>query len=238
MRLIVLSIFCICITFTTAIGFKGKIEGIPSVNELYHTKNKIVPNGDNYNNRISVDLYPLDSFTPISTVVDSKYNFKFNNLEPGEYELLVNSYDFGFEQNRFKIIADEESIVAYEHGIGQETYNTTSLTNLNEKPLSIKYLATKEFYEYHGGSLSDLLMNSPFRFIFKNKYMTIVFTACLVIMAAPYILQVVSPEFAAELNQIQTQTAKERLGEKVIESPEPTIKSTGVNKSQGAKKRR
>lgn len=238
MRLIVLSIFCICITFTIAIGFKGKIEGIPSVNELYHTKNKIVPNGDNYNNRISVDLYPLDSFTPISTVVDSKYNFKFNNLEPGEYELLVNSYDFGFEQNRFKIIADEESIVAYEHGIGQETYNTTSLTNLNEKPLSIKYLATKEFYEYHGGSLSDLLMNSPFRFIFKNKYMTIVFTACLVIMAAPYILQVVSPEFAAELNQIQTQTAKERLGEKVIESPEPTIKSTGVNKSQGAKKRR
>ena len=97
------------------------------MNELYHTKNKIVPNGDNYNNRISVDLYPLDSFTPISTVVDSKYNFKFNNLEPGEYELLVNSYDFGFEQNRFKIIADEESIVAYEHGIGQETYNTTSL---------------------------------------------------------------------------------------------------------------
>ena len=211
MRLIVLSIFCICITFTIAIGFKGKIEGIPSVNELYHTKNKIVPNGDNYNNRISVDLYPLNSFTPISTVVDSKYNFKFNNLEPGEYELLVNSYDFGFEQNRFKIIADEESIVAYEHGIGQETYNTTSLTNLNEKPLSIKYLATKEFYEYHGGSLSDLLMNSPFGFIFKNKYMTIVFTACLVIMAAPYILQVVSPEFAAELNQIQTQTAKERL---------------------------
>lgn len=238
MRLIVLSIFCICITFTTAIGFKGKIEGIPSVNELYHTKNKIVPNGDNYNNRISVDLYPLNSFTPISTVVDSKYNFKFNNLKPGEYELLVNSYDFGFEQNRFKIIADEESIVAYEHGIGQETYNTTSLTNLNEKPLSIKYLATKEFYEYHGGSLSDLLMNSPFGFIFKNKYMTIVFTACLAIMAAPYILQVVSPEFAAELNQIQTQTAKERLGEKVIESPEPTIKSTGVNKSQGAKKRR
>lgn len=238
MRLIVLSIFCICITFTTAIGFKGKIEGIPSVNELYHTKNKIVPNGDNYNNRISVDLYLLDSFTPISTVVDSKYNFKFNNLEPGEYELLVNSYDFGFEQNRFKIIADEESIVAYEHGIGQETYNTTSLTNLNEKPLSIKYLATKEFYEYHGGSLSDLLMNSPFGFIFKNKYMTIVFTAYLAIMAAPYILQVVSPEFAAELNQIQVQTAKERLGEKVIESPEPTIKSTGVSKSQGAKKRR
>ena len=64
-------------------------------------------------------------------------------------------------------------------------------------------------------SLSDLLMNSPFGFIFKNKYMTIVFTACLVIMAAPYILQVVSPEFAAELNQIQTQTAKERLGEKL-----------------------
>lgn len=68
--------------------------------------------------------------------------------------------------------------------------------------------------------------------------MTIVFTACLAIMAAPYILQAVSPEFAAELNQIQTQTAKERLGEKVIESPEPTIKSTGVSKSQGAKKRR
>ena len=45
--------------------------------------------------------------------------------------------------------------------------------------------------------------------------MTIVFTACLAIMAAPYILQVVSPEFAAELNQIQTQTAKERLGEKL-----------------------
>ena len=170
----------------------SKIEGIPSVNELYHTKNKIVPNGDNYNNRISVDLYPLDSFTPISTVVDSKYNFKFNNLEPGEYELLVNSYDFGFEQNRFKIIADEESIVAYEHGIGQETYNTTSLTNLNEKPLSIKYLATKEFYEYHG-SLSDLLMNSPFGFIFKNKYMTIVFTACLVLWLPHTFFKLLAP---------------------------------------------
>ncbi|CAX44882.1 conserved hypothetical protein [Candida dubliniensis CD36] len=238
MRLIVLSIFCICITFTTAIGFKGKIEGIPSVNELYHTKNKIVPNGDNYNNRISVDLYFSNSFTPITTVVDSKYNFKFNNLESGEYELLVNSYDFGFEQNRFKIIVDDESIVAYEHGIGQDSYNTTSITNLNENPLPIKYLATKEFYEYHGGSLSDLLMNSPFGFIFKNRYMTIVFTACLAIMAAPYILQVVSPEFAAELNQIQAQTAKERLGEKVIEPSESTVRSTGINKSQGAVKKR
>ena len=204
------------------------------MNELYHTKNKIVPNGDNYNNRISVDLYPLDSFTPISTVVDSKYNFKFNNLEPGEYELLVNSYDFGFEQNRFKIIADEESIVAYEHGIGQETYNTTSLLILM-KTIVYQVSCYKEFYEYHGGSLSDLLMNSPFGFIFKNKYMTIVFTACLVIMAAPYILQVVSPEFAAELNQIQTQTAKERLGEKLSSHLNLQL-IYRCNKSQGAKR--
>lgn len=123
------------------------------MNELYHTKNKIVPNGDNYNNRISVDLYLLDSFTPISTVVDSKYNFKFNNLEPGEYELLVNSYDFGFEQNRFKIIADEESIVAYEHGIGQETYNTTSLTNLNENHCLSSILLQKSFTNITAGVL-------------------------------------------------------------------------------------
>lgn len=68
--------------------------------------------------------------------------------------------------------------------------------------------------------------------------MTIVFTACLAIMAAPYILQVVSPEFAAELNQIQAQTAKERLGEKVIEPSESTVRSTGINKSQGAVKKR
>ena len=62
--------------------------------------------------------------------------------------------------------------------------------------------------------------------------MTIVFT----VMQLCPIHSFVSPEFAAELNQIQTQTAKERLGEKLSSHLNPTIKSTGVNKSQGAKR--
>lgn len=226
-----------CITLTLATGFKGKIQGIPEVNELFKTKNKIVPNGENYNNRIQVDLYPSDSFTPISTIIDSNYNFKFNSLQPGEYELIVNSYDFTFYNNRFKIIASDDSVIAYEHKLGENSYNVSSAVELNDKsPLVINYFATKEFYQYAGGSLKDMILNSPFGFVIKNRALTITFSICVAVMVAPYILKVVNPEFYAELNDIQTKVAQERLEK--VEKAETPIKSTGANRPIGAKQRR
>ncbi|EMG45502.1 hypothetical protein SBY92_005003 [Candida maltosa Xu316] len=242
MNISTLSYIFYLISFTLALGFKGKIEGIPSINdELFKTKNKIIPNGNNYNNRIKIDLYPANSANPIPTIIDSKYNFKFNSLKPGEYDLIVNSYDFNFEKNRFKIIANDESIIAYENNLGSESFNVTSGIELKEKPLVINYFNTKEFYQYSGGSFQDMIMNSPFGFVFKNRTVTIIFSVCVAIMAAPYILQFLNPEFAAELNEIQVKAAKERLGEKVVDNDsEIAIKSTGVNKPEGSatKKRR
>ncbi|RCK56566.1 hypothetical protein Cantr_05488 [Candida viswanathii] len=226
-----------CVTLVAAIGFKGKIEGIPQVNELFKTRNKIVPNGQNYNNRIQVDLYPSDSFTPISTIIDSKYNFKFTSLQPGEYELIVNSYDFNFFNNRFKIVASDDSVVAYEHKLDENSYNVSSAVDLNDKsPLVINYFNTKEFYQSTGGSLKELLMNSPLGFIFRNRALTITFSICVAVMIAPYILKVVNPEFYAELNDIQTQVAKERIEK--VEQAETPVKSTGVSRPTGAKQRR
>lgn len=238
MKLAVIFTYLIhCMALTLATGFKGKIQGIPEVTELFKSKNKIVPNGGNYNNRIQVDLYPSDSFTPISTVIDSNFNFVFNSLLPGEYELIVNSYDFTFYNNRFKIIANDDTVVAYEHKLGENSYNVSSAVELNDNsPLLINYFATKEFYQYAGGSLKDMILNSPFGFVFRNRALTISFSICVAVMVAPYILKVVNPEFYAELNDIQTQVAQERLEK--VESAETPIKSTGVNKPTGAKQRR
>ncbi|CAI5757467.1 unnamed protein product [Candida verbasci] len=229
------------IAVCAAIGFTGEIVNVPSsINELYHHKSKSIPNGNNYQSRIKLDLYKLnDKFNKIdfsskSATLDRNYKFKFNDLLPGEYELIINSYDFVIEPYQYKInITDDESIVAFKHEFG--ITNETSIQSIINSPLLFQFTDFKQFYEKSSNSVYDMLLNSPFGFIFRNRVYTMIFTVCLGIMITPYILQWVNPEFAEQLKEIQVQEAHSRLGEKVVQ---PDAESIPIRNPQNKLKKR
>lgn len=229
-----ISFIAVCSGVCQAIGFKARIENIPSkVDELFQSKNAWVVNGENYPGRINVDLYNLnnnDDFTSIPAIVDENYSFKYDDLTDGNYELVVNSYDFAFYNNRYRIVVRDDKVFAYEDYLHAKEYNETSEVEISQKPLLLQYRETKQFYEKMGGTLGDMLLNSPFGFIFKNRIYTIIFTILLAILVTPYIINFVYPEFAEQMKEMQAEVAKERLVKKEpspIKQP-PTIKAPTV----------
>ncbi|KAG7666107.1 uncharacterized protein J8A68_000363 [[Candida] subhashii] len=215
-------------TACLAIGFKARIENIPKqIIEPYHSNNKIVVNGYNYPARIKVDLYNLDKdsndFTSLPALVDEHYSFKYDGLSDGEYELVVNSYDFALYNNRYRIIVENEKILAYEDYLHSNSYNVSSKVDVSQTPLVLKYRETKQFYEKAGGSIFDIVLNSPLGFIFKNRTYTIIFTVMVAVSVAPYILQVVNPDFADQLKEMQAEVANERVVKSSSLSPTPPL---------------
>ncbi|EGW30843.1 uncharacterized protein SPAPADRAFT_52041 [Spathaspora passalidarum NRRL Y-27907] len=196
----------------SAIGFQGQIINIPKqVNELYHEKNVVVVNGDNYPARIKVDLYNLESDEKTTSLVQQDYSFKFQDLKAGIYELIVNSYDFEFYTNRYRILVNDEIILAFEDRLGENSYNKTSEVNITKTPLTINFKYTKQFYENPQGSIGDWFLNGPFGFIFRNRVYTIIFTVMMGLSVAPYVLKWINPELAKELQEIQVQASKQTL---------------------------
>lgn len=210
------------ITTTCALGFSGKLVNIPErVSDIPKdvTTSAKIPNIQNLAYRTRVDLYSLNDskdtkgFKPQRALVDKNNNFVFEGLNEGEYQLIVNSYDVTFHNNIYRIKVGDDEIIAFENPLGYDSYNTSSATKIDhDKPLQLRYKETKQFYERSGGTLVDMAMNSPFGFIFKNRMYTILFTVCLAIMAAPYVLQWINPELAAELNEAKVQMSNERQG--------------------------
>ncbi|RLV93946.1 hypothetical protein JA1_002136 [Spathaspora sp. JA1] len=224
-KLYILTVLGCLFGVVSATGFQGQIIDIPKqIHELYHEKNIVMVNGENYPARIKVDLYNLKSDENAAALVQSDYSFKFKDLHSGDYELVVNSYDFELSSNRYRIIINDQSIYAYEDGIGESSYNKTSQVDITREPLIIRFKTHKQFYDNPQSSIGDWFLNGPFGFIFRNKTYTIIFTVMMGLSLAPYILKWVSPEFAKEFQELQVQATKERL-EKV--SPAPvTEKST------------
>ncbi|KAI3402674.2 hypothetical protein KGF56_004555 [Candida oxycetoniae] len=250
MKSVVVFILYYCIAVVSAIGFKGVIEGIPEQVTIDLPKDsiRIVPNIDNYPQRFKVDLYSLNDdkkqadFKQVTAVVSKDYQFKFEDLAIGEYELVISSYDFTFVHNRYRVRVDRDTITAYQDPLGEETYNITSAIEVSKvKPLKIKFKQVKQFYPKTGQSLADMVINSPFGFIFKNTTYTVIFVVCMAIMAAPYILQYVNPELAAELNGKGLQASEEKVVRSSALEP-PTIVNTGestaTKKSGSSVKRR
>ncbi|CAK9436129.1 uncharacterized protein LODBEIA_P06870 [Lodderomyces beijingensis] len=237
-------------TFASAIGFRGVLKPIPAeVAELSKELNHEVVNINNYAQRIKVDLYNLSGggkkntiVKPLRAVVTKDYNFKFDRLHQGEYELVVNSYDFTFDKSKFRIIIDDQgTVTAYDFPLGQEHFNTTSgVVVSRDRPLQLQFKDVKQFYEKSGGTLKDMVINSPLGFIFKNTTYTIIFVACLAIMAAPYILQWVNPELAAELNDARVKVADDRIEKKPVSDYQPAAvgESSVRTGAKNIKKRR
>lgn len=201
------------------IGFTGQIVGVPSeIDDIQiHNAEWPVLNGANFQSRFNIELISLDKssgFESSKAFVNKNFSFKFNNLRTGSYELLINSYDFLLSSNRYRILIDDSEIKAYEEYLELDTFNATSEVIISEQPLSIQIKGIKEYYEHRLGSITNMLMDSPFGFIFKNKIYTIIFVVCSAIMVTPYLISWVNPDFADHFQEVQERAENRKREER------------------------
>lgn len=230
---IILGVWCLAICSAKAIGFTGQIIGVPEVEDL-ELQSKVL-NGLNYQSRFNIDLIALnnstDGLNSKKAVLNEDYKFKYDDLKEGDYELIVNSYDYTLNNNRFRIIVNEKEgvIKGKEDALISNNFNESStqvITHIN--PLFISVGEAKQYYERQLGSISDILMNSPFGFIFKNRTYTIMFTIAVAIMVTPYILQFVNPDFADTFNELKEESAAVRAQNKP-----PQIQNQPLSNNKG-----
>lgn len=235
-----LSVFLSCSSVFGA-GFRGKFLGVPeeAIDVRDFVQDNIILNGLNFQSRIDVKLYTIDDTEELEErdfAVKKSYEFDVEGLSAGEYELLLNSYDFNLRTNRYRVVVDSENIKVYEDYLASTTYNQSSLQVVDmEHPLIVDVLDSKEYYESHLGKLNEMLMNSPLGFIFKNRTYTLCFFACLSIMVGPYLISFLSPDLAEELTGMQKPEDKETQApvEPPVESPvEKVVKNGGKNTRQ------
>ncbi|KAK6456041.1 uncharacterized protein RJT20DRAFT_127811 [Scheffersomyces xylosifermentans] len=235
----------------SAAGFSGKISNVPAeFKELFHEKNVHVVNGNNYPSRIQVDLIPLEGqngakLSKIGALVDEEYQFKFDGLNSGEYELLVDSYDFILSNTRFRVKVDAEAdlVSVFDDFLDSKTYNESSIVNVSKSaPLIIRYQDSKQYYERASGSLWDMVLSSPLGFIFKNQTYTIIFVVCLVIMIVPTAVSYLNPELAESFKEVEPQVAERRIERPSRETPEvirkPPVASSGARSSDSSARKR
>lgn len=201
-----------CVAIAASPSLFGKIVGIPSdfiesQRESLGKPSKVL-NGVNYQSRIKASLIPLKSgeqFEIIDAPLNKNFEFSFDHLSPGkEYHLVVNSYDFHLDAGRYRVIVDEEGVVrSYIQNLNKESYNSTSEKKVGSAstPLLVKVGSIKEYYEVKLGGIGDMIMSSPFGFIFANTMYTILFGICTAIIIAPYVLSWVAPDFASEFEE-------------------------------------
>lgn len=201
------------------IGFTGQVVGIPSEIESIQASEYKSPvlNGFNFQSRLNIELVPLNNITKFESskvLVNKDFVFKFSNLETGSYELLINSYDFILSSNRYRILVEDQEIKAYEEDIGQDTFNFTSEAIISQQPLIVPVKGIKQYYEHRLGSIFNMLLDSPFGFIFKNKIYTTLFVVCSAIMVTPYIISWVNPDFAEHFQEVQERAETRKREEK------------------------
>lgn len=206
--------------------------------EIVNVPEDIVPvnvpvlNVNNYRSRITVDLYNLaeKKYSRHLVLVDENWTFRFPGLEDGKYELVVQSVDFALKEERFRININNDNIVAHEDPLWDEFRNTTAAVSVSEKkPLQIEVMELKQYYEDTLGSLSDMVLNSPLGFIFKNRGYTVMFFLMLLLAAFPYVLGIVNPELAAEMREVQ------RGNTKPLQEKEETVPIQSVGKAKNRK---
>lgn len=212
-------------------GFSGQLANIPADAAQHQLRY-----GDRvlnaFQNRIDVDLVPLNEDSPFSStkgLVDKSYAFSFDGLSGGEYELHVNSYDLLLTANRFRIQIDDEtgSIKAFEDYLDKRGLNTSSVQTLAlDRPLQIQVTGYKEYYEQQQGGVLAILADSPLGFIFKNKTYTLIFFVCVGVMVFPWVLSIVSPDLAKELEDVKN-NANEKFAERNKPAPVENAPSSG-----------
>lgn len=234
-KFVVLYALLACCMASTLPSLSGKIIGIPEELNTLQRESKTTPqilNGLNYQSRFKLLLIPLtDGQDSRQGVLERNYGFKFDLLAPGEYQLIVNSHDFLLNLERFRVFVEDterdqqieddeqtpiQQIKVYQEKLIKESYNVSSGQIITkETPLVIEIKGYKEYYEIRLGSIWDMVMNSPFGFIFANKVYTILFTICSGIIVTPYILLYVAPEFANQFEEVQQRVNEGRQGQTI-----------------------
>ncbi|KAK6204875.1 uncharacterized protein RJT21DRAFT_11637 [Scheffersomyces amazonensis] len=216
------------------LGFSGKFVNIPTeVDELFKQKNAKVLNGDNYQSKFSIELYPWNNtassdISGVKALLYKDYSFTFDDITAGEYELLVSSYDFELVNERYRVLVDgnKNEIVAIKDDLRSPSVNVTSgVTVSYKRPLEIEFASIKQFYQYSGGTLTDMILSSPLGFIFKNQTYTMIFVVAIGVMIAPTILQYINPELADQFNPANLQ---ERLEQSTKVQQDATVKTQPI----------
>lgn len=160
-----------------------------------------VLNGQNLALRIDVLLTSLDDFTVIKAPVDSQFQFQFDDLALGDYQLMVHLHDFHFKIDRYRIQVGDEVVRAIPDGLAVEL-DKLKVFDVTE-PLEFRAAVAKDYYEKTSGGVSDIIMSSPFGFIFRNRLYTIMFTVMLAITVTPYLLEWINPDFAETFRELR-----------------------------------
>lgn len=236
---------CVLSYFTAAVygvGFTGKFVGIPEdavATQNSHFDSPII-NGVNYQSRIEVTLTPIvasDTSDPKSLAVKRSFDFEVPDLHNGEYQLTLNSYDFQLQYSRYKVVVDEENISVYEDSLGSKALNQSSLQKVGPKrPLLVDVVGYKEYYESPQGKITEMVMNSPLGFIFKNSLYTALFVASMVIMVAPYVLTLISPELAEQVNEMQNVAPVEK--QQIVQPPAQEVPKASSGRAKGGRQRK
>ncbi|OBA21616.1 hypothetical protein METBIDRAFT_41541, partial [Metschnikowia bicuspidata var. bicuspidata NRRL YB-4993] len=168
-----------------------------------------IVNGLNFQSRIEVRLTEIGDFRSVkekTLPVNRDYAFEAPDLAAGEYELTINAYDFIVRAPRWRIFVDDTETRAFVDAIASESYNISSQQIIQrDSPLTVPISGFKSYYESTEGRLTEVLMNSPFGFIFRSKLYSLLFFGTLVIMAFPYVIPYVAPDFAEQYQKMQAE---------------------------------
>lgn len=224
-------------------NIKGKIVGIPSEVKQIQDQNFPSPllNGINFQSRFTIELFNVQEDNVVKAkrgVLNDDYEFDFEGVDEGEYELDVISQDFLLAAEKYKVKVGDHVEIS-EEAVGPYPGNKTVLAT-EKQPLNIEFKGYKEYYERQLSSLVEMLQGSPLGFIFANKTYTIMFSVCMLIIATPYVLQWVNPELAKQLQEIQQEGASRQreTGPTKIPAPEETKNIKNSNSNSNTRRRR
>ncbi|EGV66876.1 hypothetical protein PSN45_002693 [Yamadazyma tenuis] len=190
-----------------ALSLQGKIVGVLPEYKLQNAEQ--IVNGNNLPIRFTVELTSIDGEIShkMRALVNSKYEFIFNHVNPGIHDLSLVSHDFILDKDRFRIEANHSTITATDYYLNG---NKGQASNVTDTVLVVSVVGERKYYEVRSGSVKEMLLNSPLGFIFKNTGYTIMFVATLVMMAGPYVLSIVNPEMSKRLAEIREEQGQGR----------------------------
>lgn len=192
------------VVLAASFELSGQLVDVPNFQLV--DKDHIV-NGDNLAARCTIRLTSLDKPESEKLLIDKNYKFKSSSLKNGKYDLIVNCHDFTFKQDRFIIDVDEQGISATDYYLDKPEFGESK--NVTNDVLLVETVSPRQYYEIRLNSLSDMVMNSPLGFIFKNKVYTFMFVFSAVMMVGPYLLKFFNPEMAKRLEEIQKEQSKQ-----------------------------
>lgn len=234
MKLLVV-IVGLMLALSQAVVLEGSLHGIQNGFKLY--KEEQVVNGNNLGLRFRVKLTLYDTLEVKRSLINNEGKFKFYDLKDGSYDMYIYSHDFDIDCDRFIIDIRDGDVLARPYYVGMANDpSEIPVQNITEKGLSVTIKDGKKYYEAHLSSLNDMIMNSPFGIIFKNKIYTGLFVFCVCMTVGPYILEWVSPEMAEKWNEAKDESRKQMQQSSAGPGLAATGQTTGQTTGQATEK--